>query len=70
MKGKKKFYIGQRHNPQFKEPYYKEYGQLSKAEAKKKENCLYGSMYLTSFETKEEYENVVAKMKSEGKRFI
>ncbi len=28
----KKFYLKERHNPQFKTPYYVQYGQLTKAE--------------------------------------
>ena len=46
----KLFYIGWRGNPQLKNGgYYKAYGQLSKTEAKRKENCAYGSMTLSSY---------------------
>jgi hypothetical protein len=51
----KKFYIGERFNPQFKHSYYLKYGQLTKKEAKKEEECIYGSMILTGYETEEEY---------------
>ena len=54
----KLFYIGWRGNPQLKNGgYYKAYGQLSKTEAKRKENCVYGSMILFSYENEEEYDN-------------
>ena len=51
----KLFYIGKRHNEQLEKPYFKDYGQLSKTVAKKKENVAYGSMVLESFETEEAY---------------
>lgn len=68
MKRVKLFYIGTRFNPQLKEPYYVKYGQLSKAEAKRKEKCLYGSMYVEAYETEEDYNKEIAKLQSEGKR--
>ena len=63
---KKSFYIGERFNPQLSKPYYKAYGQLSKTEAKEKENPIYGSMYLTCFETESEYTNALDKIKADG----
>lgn len=65
---KYKFYIGERHNPQLSKPYYKAYGQLSVKDAKSKENCLYGSMYLTPYDTEEEYNKAIDKLKSEDFR--
>ena len=63
----KLFYIGWRGNPQLKNGgYYKAYGQLSKAEAKRKENCAYGSMTLSSYENEEEYNTTLTKYKEEG----
>lgn len=63
----KLFYIGWRGNPQLKNGgYYKAYGQLSKTEAKRKENCIYGSMTLSSYENEEEYNTTLTKYKEEG----
>ena len=63
----KLFYIGWRGNPQLKNGgYYKAYGQLSKTEAKRKENCVYGSMTLFSYENEEEYNTTLTKYKEEG----
>lgn len=66
MKSNKKFYIGERQNPQLSKSYYNAYGQLSKTEAKNKEKCSYGSMYLTSFDTEELYNNRINELKSQG----
>ena len=52
----KLFYIKERHNPQFKKPYYIPCGQLTKAESKKAEKSSYGHNIMFSFQTKEEYE--------------
>lgn len=68
MKNQKKFYIGTRHNPQLAKPYFKKYGQLTKKDAAKKEDCLYGSMSLTAYETEEEYLKAVEKIEAEGFR--
>ena len=62
----KLFYLGERHNPQFKKPYYVKYGQLSKTEAKRKEKCVYGSMYITSYNTQQEYEDKIQELKKDG----
>lgn len=62
---RKNFYIGERVNPQFKKSYFKAYGKLTKAEAKKKENCAYGSMYVTAY-TEDEYNAKLESLKSEG----
>jgi hypothetical protein len=62
----KNFYIGERGNPQFKKPYYVAYGELTKKEAKSKQNCVYGSMFLTSYKTKESYEKTISNLKEKG----
>ena len=62
----KKFYIGRRDNPQLPRPYFIAYNQLTKIEAKKKENCSYGSMSLTSYESIEEYNIEIEKLKKAG----
>lgn len=64
----KLWYIGRRDNPQFKQPYYVAYGQLSKTEANKKEDTLYGSMWLTGFATQQEYESKIAELQLNGFR--
>jgi hypothetical protein len=63
----KLFYIGWRGNPQLRNGgYYKMYGQLSKAEASRKEKCVYGTMTLYPFETEEQYNGFIEKVKNEG----
>lgn len=62
----KPYYLGERHNPQFKKPYYRMFGQLSKAEVKRKEKSLYGNMYLIPFQTQEEYNTKIAELKNQG----
>jgi|LakMenEpi03Aug12_release.lakeMendotaPanAssembly.Ray.scaffolds.fasta_scaffold529752_3 hypothetical protein len=60
-KSKKLFYIGTRHNPQLKQPYYTKYGQLSKKDARKiEENCLYGSIHLVPYDSEEDYLEAIA----------
>jgi hypothetical protein len=66
MKTKKLYYIGRRDNPQFKKSYFIRYGQLSKAEAARKEKCVYGSMWLTGFDSHEEFLNEIDKLRNEG----
>ena len=66
MTTKKLFYIGQRNNPQLSKPYYIAYGQLSKTDAKKFRDCLYGSIHLTSFDNVVDFENDIIRIKSEG----
>ena len=62
----KLFYIGERINPQFDKSYYNAYGQLSKKEAKKKSECLYGQMILSSFESADSYNKQIENLKEEG----
>jgi hypothetical protein len=63
---KLKFYIKERHNPQFKKPYYVALGMLTKKEAKNKENSLYGENYILSYNTEEEYNNAINNFKDCG----
>lgn len=66
-KGIKSFYIGWRSNPQLPNGgYYKAYGQLSSREAKKKEQCAYGSMSLTPYLTIESYNEALTERMIEG----
>lgn len=66
----KKYYLGERINPQLSKSYWKKYGALNKAEAKKKEKCSYGSMYLSEFETEEAYLNKIAELENKNERFV
>ena len=60
----KLYYIGWRGNPQLKNGgYYKAFGQLSKTEAKRKEQPAYGSMFLHEYETEEQYNSALAILK-------
>ena len=68
MKNRNLFYIGERSNQQLAKPYYIAYGQLTKKEALKKEDCSYGEMYLTSYNTKEEYIEAKEKLYNDGFR--
>ena len=62
----KLYYIGRRDNPQLSKPYFNDYGQLTKREALKKEDCAYGSMVLTGYETIEGYECAKIKIVDDG----
>lgn len=66
---KKLFYIKERTNEQLSKPYYVAYGQLSKAEAKKKgSDTLYGHNQLMSFNTETAYLEKIAELGAEGFR--
>lgn len=62
----KKFYLKERHNPQFDNPYYVAEGQLTKADAKKKERSIYGDNYMLSYNTEKEYTDAINKLKADG----
>ena len=64
------FYTGQRNNPQLKTPYYKAFGKLTKKDAKAKEQCAYGSMWLTAYKTEAEYTSAIEQLKQAGARFV
>jgi len=64
----KKFYIKERHNPQFNKPYYVPQGQLTKKDANKMENSIYGDNYMLAYETEQEYKDAIEKLKAEGYR--
>jgi len=65
MANTKKFYIKERHNPQFKNPYYIGCGKLSPKEAKAKETSTYGTNYMLPYDTEEEYETALNDFKSQ-----
>ncbi len=62
----KAYWLKERQNPQFNKPYYVAEGQLTKAEAKKKENGVYGFNKMIPFETESEYLEVINKLKADG----
>lgn len=64
----KKFYMGERHNPQFKQPYYVVYGQLTKKEAKAKGNCAYGSMNVLEYDTQADLDAAILQREFDGFR--
>ena len=61
----KKWYIKERHNPQLG-TYYVACGQMSKAEAKRYENSLYGENVMHSFETEDAYKKRLAELRKAG----
>ena len=67
-KTRQSYWIKERHNPQFDEPYYVLCGQLGKREAKKKENPIYGMNFMLEFTTLEAYEQKIEELREEGKR--
>ena len=60
------YWLKERHNPQFNQPYYVPLGQMTAREAKKYENTLYGTNYLHKFKTKDEYEKRITKLRAMG----
>ncbi len=61
-----KYYIKERHNPQFKYPYYIECGKISKKDADKMTNPIYGYNVMLSYKTEQEYNQAIAEIKSKG----
>ena len=70
MTTQKLFYIGERSKQQFAKSYYVAYGQLTKKDALEKGKCVYGEMYLTSYNTKEEYVAAKEKLCNDGFRVV
>lgn len=65
----KKFWIKERHNPQLG-VYYVAQGQMSKSEAKKHEGSIYGSNYMISFDTEEQYNARIKELRDAGEKFV
>jgi hypothetical protein len=61
----KKYYIKERHNPQLG-IYYVLENQLTKKEAESKEKSLYGTNYMHSYNTFEEYKKAIQELKDQG----
>ena len=66
-KTKQSYWIKERHNPQFDEPYYVLCGQLGKREAKKKEKSMYGFNNMLEFTSLEAYEQKATELREQGK---
>ena len=62
----KSFYIKERHNPQLKKPYYVACGQLSKKEAAKNENSVYGTNIMMPYSTEVDYKNAIEQLEQKG----
>ena len=60
------WWIKERHNPQFKKPYFILSGQMTIKEAKQMENPIYGENYMHKFSTKKEYEKRIQELRSSG----
>ncbi|MEO6305071.1 MAG: hypothetical protein ABIP51_18075 [Bacteroidia bacterium] len=63
-----KYYLIERHNPQFSKPYYIKQGQLSKKDAKKLTAPGYGYNNAVEFETEEEYNKAILGATANGFR--
>lgn len=70
MKPVKSYYIKERHNPQFKKPYFVACGQLSKAAAKRKDASLHGYNVMREYKTESEYNQAIENLKSKGYEVI
>lgn len=57
------YYIGRRDNPQNYEPYYILFDRLTEEESIKRQECLYGTITLTSYKTRLEYNQAIEKLK-------
>lgn len=63
-----KYYIVRRDNPQLPRPYFTAIGKVSKKIAKEKSEAVYGSKTLLTYDTKEEYEEMLKFFKNSGYR--
>lgn len=67
---KKQFYIKERLNPQFRTPYYVACGQLTKAEAKRMEETVYGHNVMLPYATEDEYKKALDGIAKTGGVFV
>ena len=63
----KKYYIKERNNPQLG-IYYVKMGQMSKSEAREYDSSLYGFNTLLSFDTEEQYNTEIDRLRQNGER--
>jgi hypothetical protein len=61
----KSYWIKRRYNPQFKNPYYVLFGQLTKKDAKQKEKTLYGDNLMLEYKTLDEYQAAIKQLKKD-----
>jgi len=61
-----KYYIIERDNPQLSKPYYIAVGKISKAKAKKLENCKHGINMALEYETEDDYTKAIQGLMAEG----
>jgi hypothetical protein len=54
-----KWWVKERHNPQFDSPYYTKCGQLTKKRSKRMEESCYGFNIMHSFDTEQESEDFI-----------
>jgi len=59
MSKPKYWYIKERHNPQFKKPYYIALGNIRAIDAKKHEDTLYGFNIIHRYNSENEYRNAL-----------
>lgn len=62
----KSYYIKERHNPQLQNPSYTACGQLTKKRAQEMEQAIYGTNYMNSFRSEEEYNAEIQRLETEG----
>lgn len=62
-----KYWIKERHSPQLG-VYYVACGQMLKAEARKRENSLYGNNFMLSFDTEKAYKLKLKELADDGMR--
>ena len=65
-KMRKKFYLKERHNPQFDKPYYVKLGQITKAEAIQHEKSIYGHNIILKYENEDLYNKAITDLITQG----
>jgi hypothetical protein len=63
---RKWFCIKERHNPQFKQPYYVLLGEQTNTKIKKYESPLYGYNNILKFTNERDYLNKIEELKTNG----
>ena len=69
MKPKLKWWIKERYNPQLG-TYWVACGQLSKAQAKRKNKPIYGDSVMHDFDTGESYLNRLKELRQSGEKLL
>lgn len=63
---KYKWYLKERHNPQFKNPYYVKLGKMSRVKAAKHTKPAYGTNILIPFDSEDLYNEKVSSLIKDG----